>query len=60
MLDVILRLAGLAGFIASLAVLVYYVPEKDLAVVLILVAAMAIYDLMIRPVLTRTNNHRRD
>lgn len=49
MFDIILRIAALAAFVASLAVLVIFVPEPDLVVVLALVAAMAIYDFLIRP-----------
>lgn len=49
MLDIILRIAALAAFVASLAVLVIFVPEPDLVIVLVLVAAMAIYDFLIRP-----------
>ncbi|MBL9036119.1 MAG: hypothetical protein JNN33_15245 [Rhodospirillaceae bacterium] len=57
MLDVILRIAALAAFVASLAVLVIFVPEPDLVVVLLLVAAMAIYDFLLRPILA--NRRRR-
>jgi hypothetical protein len=57
MLDVILRIAALAAFVASLAVLVIFVPEPDLVVVLLLVAAMAIYDFLLRPILS--NRRRR-
>jgi hypothetical protein len=59
MLDVILRISGLTGFIASLVVLVIYVPEPDLVVVLLLVAAMAIYDLLVRPMIARSRNNNR-
>lgn len=59
MLDMILRIGALAGFVASLAVLVIYVPDIDLTVVLLIVIAMAIYDFLIRPILRRRNNNHR-
>lgn len=55
MIDVILRVAALACFAATLGVLGYYVPSPDLLVVLSLVAAMAIYDFLVRPLLKRGN-----
>ena len=53
MLNTVIKILALAGFVASLAVLAIYVPEPDLTIVLVIVAAMAIYDFLIRPVLMR-------
>ena len=59
MLNAVLKIAALAGFVASLAVLAVYVPDLDLMAVLIIVAAMAIYDFLIRPMLMGTGNNNR-
>lgn len=59
MIDMILRIAALVAFVASLMVLVIYVPDMDLTAVLLIVIAMAIYDFLIRPVLRRRNNNHR-
>lgn len=59
MLDMILKIFALATFVASLLVIVVYVPTPDLVIVLLLVVAMAIYDFLIRPLFRRGNdNHR--
>jgi hypothetical protein len=50
-MDLVLKLIGLAMFIAWLAVLAWFVPHIDLITVLVLVAAMAVYDLLVRPAL---------
>jgi uncharacterized membrane protein YqhA len=57
MLNTILKLAALAGFVASIAVLAVRVPDLDLMAVLIIVAAMAIYDFLVRPILIRNSNN---
>lgn len=53
MLDTVLKLLALAGFVATLAVLAIYVPSVDLLAVLAVVFAMAAYDFLIRPLLAR-------
>jgi hypothetical protein len=53
MLDIVLKLIALTGFVASLSVLVIWVPSPDLIAVVVVVAAMAVYDLLVRPVLRR-------
>lgn len=53
MLNMVLKLAALTGFVASLAVIAVYVPHLDLVVVLVVVAAMAIFDFLVRPMLGR-------
>lgn len=58
MMNTLLKIAALAAFVASLSVLVIYVPDLDLVAVLIIVIAMAIYDFLIRPMLTRNGNNR--
>lgn len=58
MLDLVLKILALASFVASLMVLVIYVPDIDLTVVLLIVIAMAVYDFLVRPILRRRNNHR--
>jgi hypothetical protein len=59
MLNTALKIAALAGFVASLAVLAAYVPHLDLMAVLAIVAAMAIYDFLVRPMLMRNGNDNR-
>lgn len=60
MLNAIIKIAALAAFVASLSVLAIYVPDLDLMAVLVIVAAMAIYDFLVRPFLMRNgNNHQR-
>jgi hypothetical protein len=49
MLDNALRVIALATFIAYIAVLAIWVPDPDLVIVLMVVAAMATYDFLIRP-----------
>ncbi|WP_119299671.1 hypothetical protein [Dongia deserti] len=58
MLNTILKLAALASFVASVTVLAIYVPDLDLIAVLIIVAVMAIYDFLIRPIRIRNGNNR--
>ncbi|CAN0503503.1 unnamed protein product [Phaeothamnion confervicola] len=60
MLDVILRIFALTCFVASLAVLAIYVAEPALIVVLVLVVAMATYDFLIRPMIARSRDPRRN
>ncbi len=55
MLDLILKIVALAGFIVSLAVLVIWVPSPDLVTVIVIVVAMAVYDLLIRPYVRSRN-----
>jgi hypothetical protein len=55
MLDNILKIVALAAFIASLTVLVIWVPSPDLVTVIVIVVAMAVYDFLIRPYLRRKN-----
>jgi hypothetical protein len=55
MLDLILKVVALGAFIASLAVLVIWVPSPDLVTVIVIVAAMAVYDFLVRPYLRRRN-----
>jgi hypothetical protein len=59
MLDMILKVFALAAFVASLLVIVVYVPAPDLVIALLLVVAMAIYDFLIRPLFRRRNNNHR-
>lgn len=60
MLDTILKMAALVTFVATLSVLVIYVPDLDLVAVLIIVIVMVVYDFLVRPLLVRNdNNHRR-
>lgn len=59
MLNIVLKIAALAGFVVSLAVLAIYVPDLDLIAVLVIVAAMAIYDFLIRPMLMRNGDNQR-
>jgi hypothetical protein len=47
MLDNVLKIVALAMFIAYIAVLAIWVPDPDLVVVLVVVAALAIYDFLI-------------
>ena len=57
MLTTILKLAALASFVASIAVIVVYVPDPSLIVVVAIVIAMAVYDFLIRPMLFRNSNN---
>ena len=60
MLNTILKLASLAAFVASMAVIVIYVPDAALTAVVVIVVAMAAYDFLVRPMLIRNgNDHRR-
>jgi hypothetical protein len=59
MADQLLRLLGILGFIASLAILAWYVPEVDLLAVIVLVCAMAVYDVLIRPRLVRNSRMKK-
>jgi hypothetical protein len=56
MIDTVFKLLALAGFIASLAVLAYYVPDVDLIIALSVVVGMAAYDFLLRPLI---RNRRR-
>jgi hypothetical protein len=56
MFDVVLKVAALAGFILTLAVLAIYVPDADLIAVLAIVVGMAVYDFLVRPMI---RNRRR-
>lgn len=49
MLDFVLKLIALVAFVGSLAVVAVKVPSPDLVIVIVVVAAMATYDLLIRP-----------
>ncbi len=53
MLDTILKVVALATFIAFVAVLAIRVPSPSLVTVLVVVVAMAVYDLLVRPYLLR-------
>ncbi len=55
MLDTVLKIVALGALIASLAVLVIWVPSPDLVAVIVVVVAMAVYDFFIRPFLRRKN-----
>jgi hypothetical protein len=59
MRDLVLKLLALAGFIGFLVTLAIYVPNMDLIIVIVLISAMAAFDLLIRPVLLR-NRRRAD
>jgi hypothetical protein len=56
MLDIVIKVLALACFIAYVAVLAIWVPDPDLVVVLVIVAAMAIYDFLIRPYRMRNSD----
>jgi membrane protein YdbS with pleckstrin-like domain len=56
--DMPLKALALLAFVASLAALAVYVPSFDLIGVLAVVVAMAVYDFMIRPALTRRRRKR--
>jgi hypothetical protein len=58
MLTTILKLAALASFVASIAVIIVYVPDPSLIAVVMIVIAMAIYDFLIRPMLVRNGDNR--
>jgi hypothetical protein len=58
MLTTILKLAALASFVASIAVIIIYVPDPSLIAVVMIVIAMAIYDFLIRPMLVRNGDNR--
>ncbi|HEY7750319.1 MAG TPA: hypothetical protein VH933_16785 [Aestuariivirgaceae bacterium] len=49
MLDMMLKVAALAGFAATLAPLAKHVPSPDLIGVLAVVFAMAVFDFIVRP-----------
>jgi len=53
MLDVVLKIVALAGFVASLAIIAIWVPVPDLMVVIAVVVAMAVYDFFVLPYRTR-------
>ena len=57
--DTAIKVAAIAGFIAFVSVLAYFVPEWNLVTVLVIAVAMAIYDFFIRPRRLRAarNNH---
>ena len=59
MLDAVLKLIGLGGFVAFLAILGIYVPEWNLLAILVAVALMAAYDFFIRPLRLRNGSGRR-
>ncbi len=52
--DTVIKIAAIAGFAVSVAVLAYYVPEWNLVAVLAIAVGMAIYDFFLRP------RHRRN
>jgi hypothetical protein len=58
MLTTILKLAALASFVASIAVIIVYVPDPSLIAVVMIVIAMVIYDFLIRPMLVRNGDNR--
>ena len=49
MLDTVIKVIAIAGFILSLAVIVTWVPEWNLILVMLLATAMAVYDFFLRP-----------
>lgn len=53
MLDAILKVIALCTFVAFIAFLPVFVPLPDLITVVVVVALMAVYDLLIYPVLRR-------
>jgi hypothetical protein len=53
MRDLVVKLLALAGFIGFLVTLAIYVPDMDLILVIALVSAMALFDMLVRPVLLR-------
>lgn len=58
MLNTILKIAALAAFVASIAVIVFYVPDPSLIAVVVIVIAMVVYDFLIRPTLMRNGNNQ--
>jgi len=58
MLDTILKLLALAGFLASLAVLAIWISSGDLVTVIVIVVAFAVYDFLVRPYLANRRNAR--
>ena len=53
MVDTILKVLALSLFVGSLAVIAVKVPDPELITVIVLVAAMAVYDLLVRPYMMR-------
>jgi len=50
MIDHILRLLALAGVVATLGIIWLFVPRVDLGAVIVVVLAMAVYDLYVEPI----------
>ena len=55
MLDTILKVLALGGFLATLLVLAIWVPSGDLVTVIVIVVAFAAYDFFVRPYFMRRN-----
>jgi hypothetical protein len=53
MVDILLKIVALAGFVAFSAVLAVRVPEPSLVTVLIIVSLMAAYDFFVDPYIRR-------
>jgi hypothetical protein len=56
MLDTVLKVLALALFAGFVGILAVRVPAPSLVVVLVVVLAMAVYDLLIRPYQRRNRN----
>ena len=56
MFDIVVKIIALVAFVGSLAIVAVKVPSFDLVTVIVVVAAMAIYDLLIRPDRKRTGD----
>jgi hypothetical protein len=53
MRDLPLKLLSIIGFVLTLGVLAWYVPDVDLIIVVAIVSGMAIFDFFVRPLLRR-------
>jgi hypothetical protein len=58
MVDTVVKVIALAGFIAFVAFLPIYVPDPDLMAVVVIVVGMATHDFFIRPFMRRRNSGR--
>ncbi len=56
MMDIVMAIAALCGLILFLGVLVAFVPETDLVIVVVVVAAMACYDFYRKGLRRRKND----
>jgi hypothetical protein len=59
MVEIVVKVIALAGFVAFAAFLPAYVPGLDLLAVIVIVIAMAGYDFFIRPMLRRQRSSGR-